>query len=141
MRSIGILLSLLLLPGQAVAKTPGCGEDSTVGDYSPDLVKPASEFLAALQRAVAANDRKVVAGMVHYPVRVNGVKGQRAVSSSPDDFVRRYSAILTPHVRDAIAAQRTACLFANWQGIMIGKGEVRFDREPEGMRIITFNVR
>ena len=138
-RPSAILLLVLLLPGQAWAQAHRCAGRGTVADYAKDLVGPASEFLATLQRAVAANDRHAVAMLAHYPLRVNGVKGLKE-AASPRDFERRYSAILTPHVRAAIMEQQGACLFANWQGVMIGDGEVWFDRVPDGMRIITFNV-
>jgi hypothetical protein len=133
-------LLALLLPGVALAQTGGCGGSSTVGDYDRAMAAPASDFLAGLQRAVTANDRDAVAALVHYPLRVNGVKGVRWVSSRRD-FERHYPAILTPRVRAAIARQRGVCLFANWQGVMIGDGEVWFSREAGGMRIITVNVK
>ncbi len=43
-------------------------------------------------------------------------------------------------MKDAIAAQTYETLFANWQGVMIGNGELWFSGvEPPVVRIIAIN--
>lgn len=56
-------------------------------------------------------------------------------------FLAAYDKIVTAKVRNAITAQRYATLFANWQGVMIGDGEVWFSGVGDGntVRITAIN--
>jgi hypothetical protein len=140
-RKAAILLAMALQPVPGAVAAPGCGDSSTVKDYRPAMVQPASQFLAGLQRAVGVGDRASVAAMIRYPLRVNGVKGLHWITT-PAQMLRHYTAIMTPHMKASISTQRAECLFANWQGVMIDNGEVWFDDEaPGAMKIITFNVK
>jgi hypothetical protein len=138
-----ISIVLLVLPSMLgfpqAEKMSKCG-GSTVEDYAPSLGPKARRFLASLTAAVKVGDRQKVAAMVRYPLNVYVDKGHRLVRSSPE-FVKDYDRLFTPAVRRAIEKQVPECLFANWQGIMIGLGEVWFEEQKNGsMRIITLNV-
>lgn len=76
-----------------------------------------------LQRGVAANDANAVAALMRYPllVQVGGKKRQVADAAT---FKLEYSQIVTPEIAKAIAAQTFDGLFVNWEGAMIGKGQV-----------------
>jgi hypothetical protein len=44
-------------------------------------------------------------------------------------------------VKAAVASQSPDCLFANWQGVMIGSGVIWFEQENHGaMRIKAINL-
>ena len=48
---------------------------------------------------------------------------------------------MTSRVRHAILAQSASCLFANGQGVMIGRGQIWFQEQSDGkMKIITINL-
>jgi hypothetical protein len=104
-------------------------------------------FFRHLQAAVLTNDSVAVASLVVYPLNVNDSLHQASVRTRRD-FLQRYSAIFTPAVRHAVAVQLTDSLFANWQGIMIGNGQVWFGGEceqspPEGcshLAVFTINL-
>jgi hypothetical protein len=100
----------------------------------------AKSFLVKLQRIVKNNDKKQFASLVRYPIHVlDGDHG--TVISSPSDFAEKYSSIVTPDVRRAVLVQSTSCLFANDQGIMIGRGQLWFQKESSGdMKIVTINL-
>ena len=116
-----------------------CG-NSTVEEFSPSLGPKARAFLAALSAAVKAGDKQKVAAMVQYPLYVNTGKLRRLVRSR-SEFAMDYDRIFTPAVRKAIERQVPECLFANWQGVMIGHGEVWFEEQKNGgMRIKTVNI-
>lgn len=117
---------------------PEC-EGSTVEDFAPSLGPKARAFLADLKAAVKAGDKQKVSALVRFPLNVNLAKGRRVVRSSAE-FVKDYDVLLTLTVRNAIAQQVPACLFANWQGVMIGNGEVWFEEQQNGsMKIKTLN--
>jgi hypothetical protein len=123
----------------------GSGCDLQVLNGSMDKEK-FIRFYYALKRAVASDDRKAVAGMVHYPFVI--AKGKKLVRiKRPADFVARFSGVVTPCVRRAILAQRISRLFCRDQGVMFGNGEVWIDdpvfpdgAEDPGPKIITINA-
>lgn len=103
-------------------------------------------FLGTLKDAVANDDRRAVASLVRYPIRVQ-LDGQNTMIASAADFVSRYPEIINDNVKGALLAQETTELFANWRGVMIGRGEVWFgavyedprDDETYHLRIIAIN--
>ena len=137
----GVLLAAVLIApafSQSAAKV-GCG-NSTVADFSPSLEPRANAFLASLKAAVKAQDKHKVAGMVHYPLLVNIPKRHRQIKTTAQ-FVAEYDRLFTTSMRKTIEEQTPARLFANWQGIMIGNGEVWFEEQSNGgMKIKTLNV-
>ena len=76
-----------------------------------------------LQRAVAANDAAAVSALMRYPVLVH-VGGKKRHVADAATFQREYRQIITPEIAKAIAEQRFDGLFVNWEGAMIGKGQV-----------------
>ncbi len=55
-------------------------------------------------------------------------------------FLNQYDAIFDAHVRQTIVQQSAKCLFGNYQGAMIGDGEVWFREQQNGtMKIVTVN--
>jgi hypothetical protein len=138
-----ISLVLLSIPFMLGSPQPGqrskCGR-STVEEFAPSLGPKARAFLASLTTAVKAGDKQKISAMVQYPLNVNVDKGHRLVRSS-SEFVKDYDRFFTPVVVKAIEKQVPECLFANWQGVMIGDGEVWFEEQKNGsMRIKTLNV-
>lgn len=143
MASIRVLTCVLLLaaavPAQAQTAGKGACHSSTVEDYAPSLGPKARAFLGELRTAVKGGDRRKVAALIQYPLRVNLGKGTRLVRSSAE-FVKDYDAVFTVSIRKAIERQVPACLFANYQGVMIGDGEVWFEEQQDGsMKIKALN--
>jgi hypothetical protein len=123
---------------QGAAKVD-CGH-STVADFSPSLEPKANAFLTSLKAAVKAQDKHKVAGMAQYPLLVNMFKGHKQIKTAAQ-FIAEYDRLFTPSMRKAIEEQTPACLFANWQGVMIGDGEVWFEEQSNGsMKLKTLNV-
>jgi hypothetical protein len=91
-----------------------------------------ANFLASLQDAIRAENPNQVAVLVKFPLRVGhpskpSARPLRAVKvRNAAELVRRYSEIFTPEVRAAVLAQSPDTLFRNWQGAMVGNGELWF---------------
>src|SRR6266853_70282 len=116
----GLLLSLVIvvplpraLAAQDVDVPEGPSDSQTV------------VFLHRLQVAVRLNDSVAVASLMHFPLNVNDSL-HRGTVYTPRDFLLHYRRILTPAVRHAVLVQRGDSLFHNWQGTMIGNGQVWF---------------
>ena len=96
-------------------------------------------FLVALNKAVASNNRRAVASMVRYPIRV-GTRDRQLTLRTPGAFVARYDLIFTPALKKVIAEARAACLFTRSTGAMLHDGEMWLMTSPEGrLQIITIN--
>jgi len=113
---------------------------SPVADFSPSLEPKARAFLSSLVASVKAGDKTKIAAMVLYPLNVNTDKGHRIVRNS-SEFVKTYDQLFTPAIKRAIERQVPECLFANWQGVMIGDGAVWFEEQHNGsVKIKTLNI-
>jgi hypothetical protein len=141
-----ILAALFLLAGtlspaqaQTAASSQPC-PGSTVDLQGADVARRSRAFLSALQTAVSDGDKAKVAAMVSYPLLA--IRGNRKTRiKNKAEFLSQYDAIFDAHVRQAIAQQSARCLFGNYQGAMIGDGEVWFSEQPNGtMKIITVNL-
>ncbi len=86
---------------------------------------PYRQFFDALQKAVGAGDKAAVAALVDYPFQAR-IAGKAVKLRDAAHFIADYDKIVTPKVKQAVAGQTYATLFANWQGVMIGDGEVWF---------------
>jgi hypothetical protein len=106
------LAILLLAPSVTVAS----------GDMTEDQ---SVQFLAALQDAVKSGQPKAVSALVIFPLRVyHGRKATRIKDAQA--FVHDYPRIFTAEVAKAVLTQKPGDLFHNWQGSMIGNGQVWF---------------
>jgi hypothetical protein len=119
--------------------------------YSVAGIEDAAEFektFAAVQAAVAVNARSKVADHILYPLRVNGwkdeVKGKGTVKfDTRQEVLDNYDEIFTPQIKTALAKQKVAELFVNWQGVMVGNGEIWLsvsEKEPRRYGIISVNL-
>lgn len=95
--------------------------DTLFGDHAPYAA-----FFDKLKKAVASGDKATVASMVDYPFQAR-IKGKAVKIRDQKHFVADYDQIVTSKVKNALASQTYATLFANWQGVMIGDGEVWFN--------------
>jgi hypothetical protein len=115
-------------------------KNSTVDLQGADFAQKSRTFLVQLQNAVKAGDKADVAAMISYPLQVNGSRKTRIKTQA--QFLSQYETIIDAHVRQALAKQSAKCLFGNYQGAMIGDGEVWFSEQENGvMKVITVNLR
>ncbi len=82
-------------------------------------------FFQELKDAVIRDDRKAVAGLIHYPLDVFAGR-RRTVVRTPAELLKRYHEVFNPNVIRAVTAQEPSALFANWQGVMLGNGQIWF---------------
>ena len=129
----------LAMPAQTTPDSQTC-EGSTVDLQGADFAQKSRAFLVQLQSLVKAEDKPRVAAMISYPLLV--IHGSRkARIKTKAEVLNQYGAIFDAHVRQAIAQQSAKCLFGNYQGVMVGAGEVWFGEQQNGaMKIITVNL-
>jgi hypothetical protein len=97
------------------------------GAENDSLRRAEAAVFRRLKQAVAANDRAAVAASFVYPFRVNRTRTSHVFVQTRGELLRRYDAILTPKVRQAILTQNPDSLFYSWRGSMAGNGMVWID--------------
>lgn len=80
-------------------------------------------FLNRLKKAVAASDKRTLAKMMKYPLRVT--RDDLKISTEKD-FIDNYDLIFTPPVVAAVKKQSYGDLFVRDQGASVGNGEIWF---------------
>ncbi len=93
--------------------------------------QPYHDFFDSLKKAVAAGDKAAVAAVVDYPFQAR-INGKAVKLRDAAHFMADYDKIVTSKVKNAVAGQTYETLFANWQGVMIGDGEVWFSGVGDG---------
>jgi hypothetical protein len=130
-------------PSPAVETT---GASSEPADYSAAGLETGEvrSFLATLQQAVRNDDRQAVASLVSYPIKVR-IDGTPTTLPDPAAFIAQYPEVMTEPVRAAVEVAEPAALFANSDGVMIGRGELWFGgvyedgAETYDIRIVGIN--
>ena len=82
-------------------------------------------FFQELKGSVVRGDKRAIAGLLHYPLDVFDGR-RRTVVRSPAQFRKRYHEIFNENVIQAVKSQEPDALFANWQGVKVGSGQVWF---------------
>jgi hypothetical protein len=144
LRMVGFAGLLVLCANVALrAQTTPAKQDcpgSTVDLQGEETARKSRAFLAELQAAVSTGDKTTVAGMISYPLLVIYSSSKARVRTEAQ-FLSHYDSIFDAHVRKAIAQQTAKCLFGNYQGTMIGDGEVWYREQASGaMKIVTVNT-
>lgn len=141
MRKIAGLLgtiAILALTGTAHSQTASSVNstlDTLFGSHAPY-----QKFFDTLKKAVAEDDRQAIAALVDYPINVR-INGKSTKINDTKHFVAVYDQIVTDKVKQAIAKQTYATLFANAEGVSIGDGEIWFSGLGDGstVRITAIN--
>ena len=82
-------------------------------------------FFDTMKKSVAAGDKAAVAAMIEYPFQAR-IGGKSLKIRDAAHFIADYDQIITAKVKHALQTQTYETLFANWQGVMVGDGEIWF---------------
>jgi predicted component of type VI protein secretion system len=117
------MLAVLMAPLPAIAET-ATGMNATLDTLFGEHARYRS-FFDALKKAVSEGDKAAVAAMVDYPFQAR-IGGKSVKIRDAAHFVADYDKVVTAKVKSALHAQGYESLFANWQGVMVGDGEIWF---------------
>lgn len=103
----------------------GAGEDDVNQSIDTLLGDHAAyrDVFDRLQRGVAAADKAGVAALVSYPLEVR-VDGKSRRIRNPQEFIASWDGIFTRDLIRVISSQKFGNVFVNWQGVMLGDGQV-----------------
>jgi hypothetical protein len=97
----------------------------------------ADKFFLDLKKSVEKNERHKVILMVDYPINVL-IKGRRTRLRSKAELLKNYDVVFNANVKKALA-KSSAPSFVNYQGVMIGDGEIWFNLIKDKLKITAIN--
>jgi hypothetical protein len=112
--------ALVLLVFLLVGRTQGKSRFAMVGIQSDQEVY---DFIDRLNKDFATGNRDDVAALVRFPTHAF-VDGKRVSITGKKKFIDNYDQIINKKVVDAVRVQDPQKLFVNWQGVMVGHGEL-----------------
>lgn len=95
-------------------------------------------FFNQFKSLVLANDKTQLSALFTYPMSIN-FDGTAVTYPDKNSFVLEYDTIFTPVVKTALQNQKIEDLFVNYQGVMVGNGEVWLGMEGNHYVIISIN--
>ena len=81
-------------------------------------------FFASFKEAVAKGEKRAVAGMLSYPIRVTLKSGRRVRLANSAAFIRAYDQIFYDEFKQLIANTEAKDLWAKSAGVATPRGEV-----------------
>ena len=93
----------------------------TKTDYP--ITEQDKSFVRRLKHSIEIHDEQWVVDNVAMPINVK-IYGQKIKINSKHEFIKNYDKIINVNVKNAVLTQDENHLFANWQGIMIGQGQI-----------------
>ncbi|KWX72629.1 hypothetical protein AMQ84_25540 [Paenibacillus riograndensis] len=153
MKKAAIILSLSIVtavfPGQAWAEqgtstsTPANVTSSANSNpYEVAGINDPAEFtayFAKLQKAVEGNKPAEVADLIAYPLNLNK-DNKKYVFYNKNEFIKKYDRVFTSRVRENLLAQKADKVFVNYQGIMVGDGDLWIGKQNNKLGVIAVNI-
>lgn len=92
-----------------------------------------------IKSLVKNNEKSKVANYVSYPLNVNK-EDKKIKIQSKEDFIKNYNTIFTENVKKALLNQDVTKTFVNYQGVMVGSGEIWFTHVKNKAMIYAINI-
>ncbi|MGK0466892.1 hypothetical protein [Clostridium sp.] len=80
-------------------------------------------FVSKVQSYIVNNKKEQLSEEIRYPINVK-INNNIIKIKNKDDLIKNYDKIFTVEYKQAISKARTKYLFANYQGIMVGNGQI-----------------
>ena len=123
MNFIGIALQLTLVCSFASAQIPASNEGRfSVAGLEDD--REVEQFFVSFREGIANRDKKKVASLVSYPIRIKLTSGAAVKVRSSADFVRLYDRIFDAKFKRIIIGTDVKNLWAKSSGVATPGGEI-----------------
>ena len=83
-------------------------------------------FFISFREAIGSSDKKKVASLVSYPIKVTLASGARRTIRNRAEFIRAYDQIFHAEFRKLISKTQVADLWAKSAGVATPRGEIWF---------------
>jgi hypothetical protein len=132
-----------------ILKDDAVKEDTNIDEHTKrysvaGIKKPKDfeDFYKKLQNAVKVGSKEEVADCITYPFHLYELGKIRETYATKEAFLANYDAIFNEKVKNAFINQDVKDTFINYQGVMVGRGEIWLgptDKLKQGYRILTVN--
>ena len=129
-----LVIACLVLLGIANTEYVLANNRYYVADFDND--KTVELFVDKFKKAVISKDKDIVASMIKYPVEAN-FQDKKVIISNAKEFIKLYDDVFNGDLVNKIASFPTSNMFANYQGVMLGNGEVWFGRDGNNIKIVA----
>lgn len=101
----------------------------------------AEEFGDWIIICIKNNDKENLAELIHYPI-TPWTNPENGVIKDKQQFIEFYNQIITEDIKKSIVETDLNNIFSNWQGSMLGNGELWFSKitDSEGYFITSINA-
>ncbi len=112
---------------KSITQTPSTNKYEAAGIDNPaEFEKTFNDVKAAIEK----DEKETVADYINYPLNVNETSKDNKVTTtkikSKEDFIKNYDSIITGKVKKSMINQKVEDTFVNYQGVMVGDGEIWF---------------
>lgn len=96
-------------------------------------------FARQIKLNIVEDKRQEFADLINYPINVT-INNKKISINSSEEFIQHYNDIITSDFRNKLSDSYTKYLFSNSMGVMLGDGEIWFDKfHDQGFRIYAIN--
>jgi hypothetical protein len=125
-----------MTPDNPDVQAPADERLAVAGFEDPQALK---DFLMDIQAAAIAQDRPAIAALVHYPFTTYDSGEPLKTYDTAEELLNDFDQVITPAVIKAMAEASYDDLFVNYQGVMLGNGQVWLQPFDEGIKIRAIN--
>ncbi len=139
-KRFSMIVSAILVLSNFTSTAPATATGSySVGGF--DDAEKFEKFYDNLRADVAKGDKAATASLFSYPMSIHfPPKKKLVLISNKAEMLKNFDRIFNPQAKKALQKTKTADLFCNSQGVMIGNGEIWFTPgEKGGVNIKTVN--
>jgi hypothetical protein len=93
-----------------------------------------------IARLIKANiyNKFALSEMIDYPIPVN-INNDRVMINNAQEFIDNYDTLINDNVKQAILSLDYESIFSNYQGVMLGDGQIWLGSTDNGLKIIVIN--
>lgn len=96
-------------------------------------------FVSKFKEAVIKKDKETVASMILYPIKAT-FKDRAVIIHSEKEFLKLYDDVFDKELYNKIVKADTNNMWSNYQGVMIGDGDVWFSERGNDIKISAVGV-
>lgn len=119
----GVLKTFRVTGSSAGAGKKGDAADNKYAVAGIEDAAAFEQYFNSLKQLIARDDKKAVADSFIYPVSIV-IDDKKTTFQNADEMVAQYDKVFTDKVKEAVAKQKVEDLFVNYQGVMVGNGEL-----------------
>jgi hypothetical protein len=124
---VAITLQLIISSAPVALSHPLVQKEGRFSVAGLDDDREVEQFFISFKEAIARADKKTVASLVSYPIRVNLASGRWRTIRTVADFIAIYDHIFDAKFKRLIRRTDVKDLWAKWSGVAMPRGELWFN--------------